>query len=166
MAKISKTQLIKLQKKYRTDAKIGEQFGITRQAVHQLRKKYGIESLIAKNEERNQKIVAAYQNGFSGTALAKKFGLSVSQTYRIINESQPGEKPTTKKKTTKKAAKKKVGKKKTTKKVAKKKAAKKVTKKKAAKKVTKKAAKKAPKKVAKKKTTKKTSKKRTSKRKK
>ena len=96
MARITKAQLVKLQKKFKTDAKIGEQFGITRQAVHQLRKKYEIESVIAKNAERNQKIVESYESGASGTALAKKFKLSISQTYRIINES---------KKTTKKSSK-------------------------------------------------------------
>ena len=92
MARITKAQLIKLQKKLKTDAKIGEQFGISRQAVHQLRKKYGIESVIAKNVERNQKIVKAYNSGVSGTALAKKFKLSISQTYRIINEAKKGKK--------------------------------------------------------------------------
>jgi DNA invertase Pin-like site-specific DNA recombinase len=86
MARISKTQLMKLQKKLKTDAAIGEQFGITRQAVHQLRKKYGIESNIADNPARNAEIVKAYDQGASGTALSKKFKLSVSQTYRIINE--------------------------------------------------------------------------------
>jgi hypothetical protein len=87
MARISKAQLIKLQKKFITDAAIGEQFGITRQAVHQLRKKYEIESSLADNPQRNGDIVKAYEGGASGTALAKKFGLSISQTYRIINES-------------------------------------------------------------------------------
>ncbi|HEX7510535.1 MAG TPA: hypothetical protein VF335_04495 [Chitinivibrionales bacterium] len=86
MARITKSELIRLQKKFKTDARIGEEFDITRQAVHQLRKKYGIESVIAKNDERNQKIVKAYESGASGTALSKKFDLSVSQTYRIINE--------------------------------------------------------------------------------
>ena len=38
MPRITKSQLIKLQKKFKTDAAIGEQFGITRQAIHQLRK--------------------------------------------------------------------------------------------------------------------------------
>jgi Mor family transcriptional regulator len=92
MARISKAQLIKLQKKMKTDAAIGEQFDITRQAVHQLRKKYGIESSIADNPIRNSKIVKMYQGGTSGTALAKKFNLSVSQTYRVINESKAGKK--------------------------------------------------------------------------
>lgn len=101
MARITKTQLVSLQKKFKTDAKIGEQFGITRQAIHQLRKKFGIASVIAKNAERNEKIVKAYNAGASGTALAKKFKLSISQTYRIITEGKKG------KKKVKKAAKKK-----------------------------------------------------------
>jgi DNA invertase Pin-like site-specific DNA recombinase len=90
MARISKAQLVKLQRKHRTDAKIGELFGITRQAVHQLRKKYAIDSSIADNPQRNAKIVKLYKGGTSGTALAKKFELSVSQTYRVINEAKAG----------------------------------------------------------------------------
>lgn len=84
MARISKTELIKLHKQLGTDQAIGEKFNITRQAVHQLRKKYGIESSYADNPERNAKIVAAFKKGVSGIALAKKFELSVSQTYRIL----------------------------------------------------------------------------------
>jgi hypothetical protein len=106
MARISKTQLIKLQKQLRTDAAIGEQFGITRQAVHQLRKKYGIDSSLADNPERNADIVNAYKKGSSGTALAKKFKLSISQTYRIINETKKDKKKAVKKAPKKKAAKK------------------------------------------------------------
>ena len=85
MPKVSKSQLIALQKKLTTDEAIGKKFGVTRQAIHQLRKKYGIASNYAKNPERNKKIIALYKKGTSGTALAKKTGLSVSQTYRIIN---------------------------------------------------------------------------------
>jgi hypothetical protein len=92
MARISKAQLVKLQKKYCTDAKIGDLFGITRQAVHQLRKKYAVDSSIADNPERNAKIVKLYKAGTSGTGLAKKFELSVSQTYRVINEAKAGKK--------------------------------------------------------------------------
>jgi len=109
MASITKSQLIKLQKKFKTDAKIGEQFNITRQAVHQLRKKYGIESVIAKNSERNDKITKAYENGATGTDIAKKFKLSISQTYRVINELKKSKKKSAKtvKKTEKKVSKKK-----------------------------------------------------------
>jgi Mor family transcriptional regulator len=85
MAKLNKQQLIALQKKLGTDQAIGDKVGITRQAIHQLRNKYGIDSLIAKNAERNKKIVSFYKNGKTGTDISKKFELSVSQTYRIIS---------------------------------------------------------------------------------
>lgn len=87
MAKISKQELIKLQKKLKTDAKIGEKFGITRQAVHQLRNKYGIESRTTENPARNKKIIALRKSGKSVEAIAKLFTLSIPQTYRILQES-------------------------------------------------------------------------------
>ena len=87
MAKLTKPQLIALQKKLGTDQAIGDKVGVTRQAIHQLRNKYGIDSLIAKNDERNKKIVGLYKSGKTGTDISKKFDLSVSQTYRIISLS-------------------------------------------------------------------------------
>jgi DNA invertase Pin-like site-specific DNA recombinase len=87
MPRISKSELIKLQKQLGTDEAIGKKFGITRQAVHQLRKKYGIESTYAGNPERNAKIIDLYKKGAAGTALAEKFDISISQAYRIINEA-------------------------------------------------------------------------------
>jgi DNA invertase Pin-like site-specific DNA recombinase len=85
MARISKGQLEKLQKKYKTDEAIGKLFGISRQAVHQLRTKYGIDFVAEKHAERNDEIIKMYQQGVSGTRLAKKFKLSISQAYRVIN---------------------------------------------------------------------------------
>jgi DNA invertase Pin-like site-specific DNA recombinase len=85
MPKVSKNQLLALQKKLTTDEAIGKKFGVTRQAIHQLRKKYGIASNYAKNPERNRKIIVLYKKVAPGTAIAKKTGLSVTQTYRIIN---------------------------------------------------------------------------------
>ena len=90
MPRLSKAELIKLQKKLTTDEAIGKKFGITRQAVHQIRKKYGIKSNYADNPERNAKIVALYKKGTAGTAIAKKHDLSISQTYRIINDAGAG----------------------------------------------------------------------------
>jgi Mor family transcriptional regulator len=98
MARISKAQLIKLQKQYVTDAKIGEVFKISRQAVHQLRQKYGVASSIADNPERNAKLIKLYKAGASGTSLAKKFEMSMSQTYRIINDANAIRKQPKKKK--------------------------------------------------------------------
>jgi DNA invertase Pin-like site-specific DNA recombinase len=60
-------------------------FGITRQAVHQLRVKYGIESSRSKNDERNEKIVRLYKKGKTGMKIAEEMDISVSQVYRVIN---------------------------------------------------------------------------------
>lgn len=101
MARISKSELIRLQKKLKTDAKIGEEFGITRQAVHQLRKKYGIESRTAGNPERNREMVEMRDSGHSVEAIAKKYKLSIPQTYRILKETmaaKPAKKKAAKKK--------------------------------------------------------------------
>jgi len=89
MTRISKQQLVKLQVKYKTDDAIGALFGITRQAVHQLRNKYGIAPIADKHEDRNNEIAAAYKSGTAGTKLAKKFKISVSQAYRIIRGDMP-----------------------------------------------------------------------------
>jgi Mor family transcriptional regulator len=83
MSKISKTELIKLQKSLKTDAAIGKKFKITRQAVHQLRQKYGIPVILGKNDERDAKILALHKKGVDAVEIAKKMKLSVSQTYRI-----------------------------------------------------------------------------------
>lgn len=92
MATITKTQLIALQKKLKRDAAIGEQFNITRQAVHQLRKKYGIPSVVQSNPVRNKDIAGMYTGGKSVATIAKKNGLSVSYTYRIISETKGSKK--------------------------------------------------------------------------
>jgi len=86
MARVTKEELLRLQKLYKTDAKIGAQFGISRQAVHQLRVKYSIYSLTEKNKDRDDQIYSQYESGMAGTELAKLHQLSISQTYRIINK--------------------------------------------------------------------------------
>jgi hypothetical protein len=111
MATISKSQLEKLQKKYKTDDAIGKLFGITRQAVHQLRNKYGIPPVMNKHEDRDKAIIKDYESGIAGTKLAKKHDLSISQTYRIINEFKSGGKTAKKSKKVAKPAEKKAAKK-------------------------------------------------------
>ena len=88
MAKISKSQLIKLQKKYTTDHAIGKLFGITRQAVHQLRNRYGIPAIEEKHASRNTEILKTFKKGMAAAKIAQKFDLSVSQTYRIIRDAK------------------------------------------------------------------------------
>jgi Mor family transcriptional regulator len=85
VARISKGQLEKLQKKYTTDEAIGKLFGISRQAIHQVRTKYSLLPVEDKHRDRDAEIVKLYKAGISGTKLAKKFKLSSSQTYRIID---------------------------------------------------------------------------------
>lgn len=91
MARITKTQLVRLQKKLKTDAAIGREFGITRQAVHQMRRKYNIPSNLIQNPDRNEKIYNEYKEGVLVTKLIKKYKISVSQTYRIINNAKSEE---------------------------------------------------------------------------
>ncbi len=88
MARISKQQLIRLQKTLKTDAAIGKKYGITRQAVHQLRQKYDLDYNRKKTKERNRKIAVLYKRGRTGVQIARKTGLSISQVYRIIGASK------------------------------------------------------------------------------
>ena len=88
MAKISKSQLIKLQKKYITDHAIGKLFKISRQAVHQLRTKYDIPPILEKHAARNAEIVKAFKKGMPCIKIAQKFKISVSQAYRIIRDQK------------------------------------------------------------------------------
>jgi len=78
--------VLNMQKTHKTDAKIGEEFGITRQAVYQFRKKHGITFNQRKNQDRDYHIWEKYKGGVSGTKIASEYGLSISQTYRIINK--------------------------------------------------------------------------------
>ncbi|OGJ89280.1 MAG: hypothetical protein A2268_10370 [Candidatus Raymondbacteria bacterium RifOxyA12_full_50_37] len=90
MARISKEELVKLQKNLKTDAAIGAKYGITRQAVHQLRVKYGIDYNRKKNLDRDQKIVGQYKKGKTGADIAKDIDLSISQIYRVIKKYSKG----------------------------------------------------------------------------
>ena len=97
MPRISKTELIRLQKTLVTDEAIGNKFGVTRQAIHQMRQIYGIPSSYAGHAERNEKIVTLYTKGTSGIAIAEKFKLSIPQVYRIINDAGAGKRKSGKK---------------------------------------------------------------------
>ena len=83
MATVSKEELVRLQKVLKTDAAIGKQVGVSRQAIHQARVKYGIKA-VDKNKERNQKIISLYKKGKTGIAIAKEIGISVSRAYAVI----------------------------------------------------------------------------------
>lgn len=86
MARISKDELVELQGTLKTDAKIGAKFGISRQAVHQLRQKYGLEYNKDKFQERDQEVMAMYSSGKSGIKISKEIRISISQVYRILKK--------------------------------------------------------------------------------
>lgn len=81
---VTKVKLEALQKKYGTDEAIGTVLDVTRQAVQQMRIKYGIPSRMVDNPKRNEQIARMYKSGVTGSFIAREFGLSLSQTYRII----------------------------------------------------------------------------------
>jgi hypothetical protein len=83
--KVTKGRLSKLKKTHKTDTRIGSALGLSRQSVHQLRKKLGVATALQEKPNRDAEIAAAYIGGETGTAIAKRFGMSISQTYRIIN---------------------------------------------------------------------------------
>ena len=88
--RITKEQIIILQRKFKRDGAIGAQFGITRQAVHQLREKYGIPAAKSGNAVRNEKMVKMYENGKSVSAIAKRFDMSIANAYRILTGKTGG----------------------------------------------------------------------------
>lgn len=134
MARITRSQLVRLQKKLKTDAAIGKEFGITRQAVHQIRKKYGISSNLINNPDRNDEIYNSYKEGLPVAKIMKKFKLSPSQTYRIINIHKAEEEKAKRVRKAKKSDKMKIAKKKADKKIVIKAVSKKVQEKKSKKK--------------------------------
>jgi len=86
--RISRDQLLKLQKRYHTDQQIARLFGISRQAVHQIRSGYGIEPVADRHARRNAEIARAYRAGVSGARLARRHRMSVSQVYRVLAAQQ------------------------------------------------------------------------------
>jgi len=80
----SKAQLLALQKKFKADALIGAEFGISRQAVHQMRVKFGVPAIKDKFAKRNEAIYKAYSRGVEVSSLAVKYRRSTSQLYRIL----------------------------------------------------------------------------------
>jgi hypothetical protein len=82
--RISRDQLLKLQKRHHTDAAIARLFGLSRQAVHQTRDKFGIDPVPNRHARRNAELARAYRAGASGARLARSHRMSVSQVYRVL----------------------------------------------------------------------------------
>lgn len=84
MARIGRKQLVKLQKKYKTDQAVAKLYGLSRQAVQQYRKRCGIEVIEDKYGSRNEAIRELYNSGISVINIAKKYDMSTTHIYRIL----------------------------------------------------------------------------------
>jgi DNA-directed RNA polymerase specialized sigma subunit len=90
LKKVSKSDLEKLQIRYKTDTYIGASLGISRQAVHQMRKQYGIPSVKVHNPDRNDKILDLFNNQHKTVMeIARKMDMSIGQIYKIVKNNQP-----------------------------------------------------------------------------
>jgi len=85
--RIGKTALLRLQRSLKTDRAIGERFGVSRQAVQLVRRKYGIPYLRDKHPERDARILALHLKGFSASAIAVKMGLYPQQVLDMIRKA-------------------------------------------------------------------------------
>jgi len=81
-------KILELQKTLRTDKKIGQFFGLTRQAVYNFRKLCFIPIVENKNKIRDEEIYRKYLNGVSGKRVAGIFNLGYATVYRIINQQK------------------------------------------------------------------------------
>ncbi len=82
----SAKELLKLQAKFGTDHAIGQQLGVSRQAIHQYRLKFNIPALLPDYSKRNKRIFQDKKNGVPIQTISEKNRLSISQLYRILKE--------------------------------------------------------------------------------
>lgn len=75
-----------------TDTRIGLRYGVSRQAVAQMRWKCQIPSNLKKLEKRNREIIALYESGTTGPGIQKIYKLSLSQIYRILDQAKNAKK--------------------------------------------------------------------------
>ncbi len=82
--RFTEKELLRLQKKFKTDRAIGKKLGLKDSCVYSWRHKYGIPAIVPNNIKRNSKIISMAKRGMTGTAISKKIGVSVNQTCKII----------------------------------------------------------------------------------
>ncbi len=85
---ISRNELIQLQKNLVTDIAIGRKLGVSAFLVRTIRTKYEIPGKNDLQVKRNEAIIDFLQEGMSGTAIANKVGISLTQVYRIIRDAR------------------------------------------------------------------------------
>lgn len=88
LPKITKAELVKSYKEKATDQMIADSIGVTRQAVHQMRMKYGIPKVSGRYDARDKEILKQFKKGDHVNNIAANHGgLSVSQVYRIVKRA-------------------------------------------------------------------------------
>jgi DNA invertase Pin-like site-specific DNA recombinase len=97
MPKISREELIKLQKLLVSDVAIAKHLGVSQPYVHHIRKIYGIPSRFAENAQRNNEIAALYLSGMKASDIAKRFGLRPGRVYQITGDAGARKEKTRKK---------------------------------------------------------------------
>jgi len=81
--RLSKEELLELQKAFFSDAKIARELEVSRQYVGLLRKKYNISSPRSNIKSRNKRVAFEFACKNSVHRISKKFGLSTSHLYKI-----------------------------------------------------------------------------------
>ncbi len=88
--RISKPDLITLQKLLIADGAIGRKLGISAAGVQKIRKKYGVPAKLIDNTTRNNKIVSLYKKNMAGIVIAKQISLSIPMVYKILRNAGMG----------------------------------------------------------------------------
>ena len=87
MQEISHKQLTYLLKKYGSDQKVAQSLKVSRQTIHNLRKKYSIPSVSKNIKGRNLIIREKYSHGVSPQSLSGEYQLSINHIYHILRDS-------------------------------------------------------------------------------
>lgn len=91
---MNKTQFIIFQERYKNDSNIAKNLGVTRQYIHQTRKKLQIPSIKLTDvlSERNKLINNYFAKGFKLIDISKNMDLSYKSICRIVNKRKKGNK--------------------------------------------------------------------------
>jgi DNA invertase Pin-like site-specific DNA recombinase len=87
MPRVSKEELIKLQKTLQTDVAIAKKLGMCPSSVYKMRKTFAITSRFSVNITRNAQIIELYSKGTIGDIIADKFGITPSMVSKIAFEA-------------------------------------------------------------------------------
>lgn len=86
LSKMGKNQ-IEFLLKDNNDPTVAKQFGITRQAVYNIRKKFGIPSSKSKASDKKQRIIELRNEGLSVTKVSSVCNVSQSYVYKVLKEA-------------------------------------------------------------------------------